>query len=270
MNSQNNWQTLKKKLSSQTQKIGKSAHVKAKLGGDTSKKLLRGSEAQNNQQEEDKNISPSVRAKYIALDCEMVGLGPGGKKSALARCSVVSFDGDVLYDRFVRPKGFVTDFRTKYSGVRQQDLRQGEACTFEECQEEVAKLIKGKILVGHALQNDLDVLMLSHSRSHIRDTAYYRPLMRKIGTDTIKYRSRALKDLSKQYLATQIQDGEHDPSVDARAAMMLYRKFRTEWEQNLKIKKTDVTGAKVNSVKRSLDMIGAENEDSKRKISKIS
>jgi RNA exonuclease 4 len=43
---------------------------------------------------------------------------------------------------------------------------------------DVAKLLNGKVLVGHALHNDLDVLMLSHPRSKIRDTATYKPLMR--------------------------------------------------------------------------------------------
>jgi RNA exonuclease 4 len=47
-----------------------------------------------------------------------------------------------------------------------------------QCQESVAGLIKGKILVGHALKNDLDVLMLSHPRTMIRDTSGYRPYMR--------------------------------------------------------------------------------------------
>jgi RNA exonuclease 4 len=47
-----------------------------------------------------------------------------------------------------------------------------------QCLAAVARLIKDKILVGHALKNDLDVLMLSHPRKMIRDTATYRPLMR--------------------------------------------------------------------------------------------
>lgn len=38
---------------------------------------------------------------------------------------------------------------------------------------DVAELLKGKILVGHALKNDLSVLMLEHHRSMIRDTACY-------------------------------------------------------------------------------------------------
>jgi RNA exonuclease 4 len=126
----------------------------------------------------------------------MVGIGASGRQSALARCGVVDFDGNVLYDEFVRPPGFVTDFRTKYSGIRKKDLRAGVAVTLQEvssffnpsdcsnlptisqCQNSVANLLKGKILVGHALRNDLDVLMLKHSRTQIRDTATYRPYMR--------------------------------------------------------------------------------------------
>lgn len=258
-----NWKTLQKKISveSSKQKIIKtlsedkdtkgggklsSYHVKLKKGisteplarnasntdasASTSSKII-------DEMKSNEILSMQEREKYVALDCEMVGLGPTGKQSALARCCVVNFDGEVLYDRFVRPKGFVTDFRTKYSGVRQSDLRKGEACLFEECQSDVAKIIKNKVLVGHAIMNDMDVLMLGHPRGQIRDTAHYRPLMRTIGHLHIKYRPRALRDLAKQHLNIKIQDGEHDPGVDARATMMLYRKFRSEWEKNIQNKK---------------------------------
>jgi RNA exonuclease 4 len=74
----------------------------------------------------------------------------------------------------------------------------------------VAALLRDKVLVGHALRNDLDVLMLSHPRTHIRDTACYRPYMRVHGLHG-KLRPRALRDLTKQHLGLVIQAGEHDP-----------------------------------------------------------
>ena len=123
-------------------------------------------------------LSPKLKANYIGLDCEMVGIGPDGTQSALARCCLVDYDGEVIYDEFVRPPGYVTDFRTKWSGVRKKDLRQGTAISLLECQTAVANLLKDKVLVGHALRNDLDVLMLSHPRTMIRDTATFRPYMR--------------------------------------------------------------------------------------------
>jgi hypothetical protein len=229
-NGGSNWKSLQKKIITKKDDTGskndkvKNAATKGPLPRGVPDAILT----------EADGLTVEERKKYIGLDCEMVGIGAEGKRSALARACLVDYDGVKIYDRFVRPKGFVTDFRTKYSGVRQSDLRMGEACLFEECQADVAKLLKGKILVGHALKNDTAVLMLSHPIHDIRDTAHYRPLMRTIGRDFIKYRPRALRDLAKFHLGETIQDGEHDPGVDARTAMMLYRKYRKEWEKDIK------------------------------------
>uniref|UniRef100_A0A8C5VRU8 Interferon stimulated exonuclease 20 n=1 Tax=Microcebus murinus TaxID=30608 RepID=A0A8C5VRU8_MICMU len=54
--------------------------------------------------------------RAVAIDCEMVGLGPH-RESGLARCSIVNFHGEVLYDKFIRPEGDITDYRTRVSGV---------------------------------------------------------------------------------------------------------------------------------------------------------
>lgn len=37
------------------------------------------------------------------MDCEMVGVGPMGIESALARVTIVNYVGAVLIDDFVRP-----------------------------------------------------------------------------------------------------------------------------------------------------------------------
>ena len=77
-------------------------------------------------------LSSKLKASYVGLDCEMVGIGADGIQSALARACVVDYDGNVLYDEYVRPPSYVTDFRTKYSGIRKKDLRQGTAVTLAE------------------------------------------------------------------------------------------------------------------------------------------
>lgn len=56
----------------------------------------------------------------------MVGVGPDGKDSALARISIVNQYGHCVYDKFVKPKEPVTDYRTWVSGVRPEDLEKGE------------------------------------------------------------------------------------------------------------------------------------------------
>ena len=178
--------------------------------------------------------APQARAKsdaFVALDCEMVGVGSSGRESVLARCSVVGGDGEVLYDRHVKVGERVTDFRTKYSGVRARDLKARDAVPFAECQRAVASLLEGKVLVGHALHNDLKVLLLPHPRTATRDTASWPPLMRANGRG--KRKPRKLRDLVSEHLGRAIQEGEHGSVEDATAALDLYRKFATEWEADL-------------------------------------
>lgn len=59
------------------------------------------------------------------------------------------------YDKHVTPNERVTDFRTFVSGVKASHLKGN--FRLRECQEEVAAVIKGKVLIGHALHNDLKV-----------------------------------------------------------------------------------------------------------------
>lgn len=63
--------------------------------------------------------------KAVAMDCEMVGVGWGGKDSILARVSVVNQYGRCVYDRYCRPTERVTDYRTAVSGIRPEDIASG-------------------------------------------------------------------------------------------------------------------------------------------------
>jgi len=58
----------------------------------------------------------------------MVGVGPMGEESTLARVSVVNYFGAVLLDEFVRQKERVTDWRTQWSGIRAKDMTNGDFC----------------------------------------------------------------------------------------------------------------------------------------------
>lgn len=118
-------------------------------------------------------LSPVGEAgKYIAIDCEMVGVGPDpDNDSALARVSIVNYHGHQLYDSFVLPKEPVTDYRTFVSGITPQLL--GSARTLDVVQADVATLLDGRILIGHSVRNDLDALLLGHPKRDIRDTSRY-------------------------------------------------------------------------------------------------
>lgn len=166
---------------------------------------------------------------YVALDCEMVGIGREGKENALARVSLVNSLGECIYDKFVKPIEKVVDYRTEVSGIRPENLK--NALDYETVQKEVADILKGRILVGHALQNDLKVLLLSHSRRQIRDTAKYKPFRA-----LLKTKRPALKKLAAKVVGKQIQSGEHSSVVDARVTMEIYQKYKKEWENSLRMK----------------------------------
>ncbi len=92
------------------------------------------------------------------MDCEFVGVGFEGKESVLARASVVNQFGHVLLDEFVRPRERITDYRTAVSGITPHHMRKGgPAKDFATVHAAIAELCKGRILVGHAIHNDLKV-----------------------------------------------------------------------------------------------------------------
>lgn len=122
---------------------------------------------------EEKDRKKNKLTKFLAMDCEMVGVGYDGNDHMLARVSIVNKFGDCIFDKFVKAREEVVDYRTEISGIRKEDLLKGE--DFNVVQKEVSELIKGRILVGHSLKNDLSVLFLSHPKRNIRDTSRYKP-----------------------------------------------------------------------------------------------
>lgn len=68
---------------------------------------------------------------------------------------------------------------------------------------QILKLLKGKVVVGHALHNDFQALKYVHPRSQTRDTTYVPNLLSQPGLHT---RTRvSLKDLALQLLHKKIQ-----------------------------------------------------------------
>ncbi|XP_017862179.1 PREDICTED: RNA exonuclease 4 [Drosophila arizonae] len=167
------------------------------------------------------------RNRYLAMDCEMVGVGFNGQDDMLARVSIVNKVGEVLLDKHVKPRAPVTDYRTAVSGIRPHDIENGEE--FEAVQDEVVKLLHGKILVGHALRNDLAVLNIKHPVAHIRDTSRYKPLCKLVSNG----HTPSLKRLTMAVLGQEIQTGEHNSVEDARAAMGIYNRIAADWEKYL-------------------------------------
>ncbi|XP_075026765.1 RNA exonuclease 4 isoform X2 [Calonectris borealis] len=142
--------------------------------------------------------------RAVAMDCEMVGVGPKGEDSIVARVSIVNQFGKCIYDKYVKPTEEVTDYRTAVSGIRPENINTGE--DFKTVQKEVADILNGRILVGHALRNDL------------------------------KNARPSLKLLCERLLNIQVQTSEHCSIQDAQAAMRLYTLEKKKWEAAVKNK----------------------------------
>ncbi|NWX48051.1 REXO4 exonuclease, partial [Steatornis caripensis] len=140
--------------------------------------------------------------RAVAMDCEMVGVGPKGEDSIVARVSIVNQYGKCVYDKYVKPTEEVTDYRTAVSGIRPENINTGE--DFKTVQKEVAEILNGRILVGHALRNDLKVLFLDHPKKKIRDTQKYKPFRQRV-----KNARPSLKLLCERLLNVQVQTSEH-------------------------------------------------------------
>lgn len=71
---------------------------------------------------------------------------------------MVNQAGNVLLDKHVAQKEHVTDYRTRFSGIRPADLV--DAPSLEAVQAKVAAIFKGRTVVGHSITNDLTVSYL--------------------------------------------------------------------------------------------------------------
>ncbi|XP_044763898.1 putative exonuclease GOR [Coccinella septempunctata] len=134
----------------------------------------------------------------------------------LCRVTVLGFDGATVYDYFVQPEEEVVDYNTRFSGVTESDVYGPKSKTFQQVQSHLLDFIdEDTILIGHALDNDLRVLKLVHSK--IVDTSLVFPHER-----GFPFRN-SLKQLMSVHRnkAIQTSDNGHSPYEDALSCLEL-------------------------------------------------
>ncbi|XVF04291.1 hypothetical protein REPUB_Repub05bG0069700 [Reevesia pubescens] len=223
-----NWAQLQQKLKSS---VKPSSHSKNPQS-ETSKSILGKRKERPNSESDDAKPNPLIPTNndfsvtdVLAMDCEMVGVGQGNK-SALGRVSLdKSISGLKHLPLHCKVQEGVIAFGKNFG--HNACFFVSAAKDFWAVQKKVAELIKGRILVGHALHNDLKALLLTHPKKDLRDTSEYQPFLK-------EGRRKALRHLAAEVLGVEIQTGEHCPVDDARAAMLLYQKNRKGWEKSAK------------------------------------
>ncbi|PYH94110.1 Nop53-domain-containing protein [Aspergillus ellipticus CBS 707.79] len=216
--------TKRRKMSESATKAGEEG-VKETTGKSTSRRSSTATVSETKSKINEGRSPTAELGRYVAIDCEMVGVGPNpDHDSALARVSIVNFNGEQIYDTYVRPKEMVTDWRTHVSGILPKHMV--EARTLEQVQKDVTGILDGRILIGHAVRNDLDALLIGHPKRDIRDTSKHAPYRKIAGGG-----SPRLKMLASEFLGLDIQGGAHSSVEDAKATMLLYRRDKETFER---------------------------------------
>jgi len=173
-------------------------------------------------------ISPCPE-NLIALDCEMVGVGKS-KRNALARCSIVDYHGNVIYDQFIKPNYPITDYRTKWSGILPCHMRR--AIPFKVARKQILAVIRSKIIIGHSLHFDFKILKYRRHPTEVRDTS--KSILLRTKASLPCNQTPSLKRLSERVLGRDIQIDTHCSIEDAVAAMDLYRTVEEKWENDIR------------------------------------
>ncbi|KAH7914505.1 hypothetical protein BJ138DRAFT_1133350 [Hygrophoropsis aurantiaca] len=147
------------------------------------------------------------------------------KGIVLSRVSVTDYRGNILLDTFVRPTQPISDYRHIETGLQFTDLV--HAPFFHHVQMSVAALIKGKLIVGHALWNFLSVMGLNHPAIDTRDLALFLPFRRTMQFNGIM----SLRVLVKRFMERNIGGGYEHPLEFARASIDLFRSCESVWEE---------------------------------------
>lgn len=154
------------------------------------------------------------KIKAIGLDCEMCYTDKGFE---IMKISVVDFKTEKkLIDSIVHPDGdLIIDLNSHVSGVYEITKN---ALTFDELLIKLAYMSdENTIIVGHGLENDLNVLRLIYP--NIVDTAI---LFSENKVDP--RRKDPLKKIAWNYLSENIQGREHDSLEDAVVPVRIVKK----------------------------------------------
>ncbi|CCH46775.1 putative exonuclease [Wickerhamomyces ciferrii] len=148
----------------------------------------------------------------FSIDCEMCETEAG---KVLTRVSLIDFNEQVIMDELVKPKDEITNYLTQYSGITEDALK-NVTTTLQDIQQKLLKIISvNDVLIGHSIENDLNVLQLRHPKIIDTSLVYEHPR-------GPPYKS-SLKYLTKTYLNRTIQEGSHDSIIDAKACLDLVK-----------------------------------------------
>lgn len=177
----------------------------------------------------------AIDAEFVSLNSEQVEIRYNGKTNllrpkvlSLARISALrGNDGDSFgvpfIDDYIVHTSSIHDYLTTFSGIEEGDLDPQRSkktlVTLQTAYRRLWLLLNlGCVFVGHGLKSDFRCINLQVPKAQIRDTIefFYLPDHR---------RKLSLKFLAYAVLKEAVQTENHDSIEDAKAALLLYKKY---------------------------------------------
>lgn len=162
------------------------------------------------------NLDPGDESSVLVVDCEMVSTKVD--KFALARVSLVNWQGDTILDELIKPPDPVIDYLTQYSGIT-PDMLKDVTMTLPLLKDKLQAIFTpGTILAGHSLDSDLKALKLVCP--FVIDTSILYPHPKGLPAKS------SLKWLCEKYLSKSIQNHGakgHDSVEDALSCLALVK-----------------------------------------------
>lgn len=190
-------------------------------------------EAQESEDQSSEDVS--VDLWVCSIDVECVATGKGNHDRAVARVALVDAEENVLMDRLVKPSKPIVSYLTQLTGIKEGEL--DDALSLEEVREELLSLMpKHALIVGQGIQHDIDWLYLEEG-THYHSSHDIAHLFRvERPGDRFRYfslRHEVMHLNGFEGAGKDIQEGIHDPSVDAIYSLRLYKTFVDAPEDDL-------------------------------------
>lgn len=164
------------------------------------------------------------KRRAIVLDCEMVQVEAGRRE--LAFLSAIDFlTGEVLIDNYVQPKSRVVNWDSRFSGVTpgamNKAVKKGTALFgWEGARSKLWEFMDSEtVLIGHSLNNDLDVLGIIHWNIVDSSIITSEAVFYSVHAGEPLNRTWSLKTLTNELVNYDIQAGRqgHSALEDAHA-----------------------------------------------------
>ncbi|KAG7393455.1 hypothetical protein PHYBOEH_006083 [Phytophthora boehmeriae] len=172
-------------------------------------------------------LTREIEGPFFAIDVECVATGNGTNDRDVARIAVVDEDEKVVFDQYVKPTKPIMSYLTQLTGITKSDLE--DAPNLDEALVRLKEILPvDSVIVGQSIKKDLEWLMLQKPTDYKQefDVADLFRLPVQSTNGVVRYRYFSLRHVAKYLLGQDIQEADHDPVIDARYAMKVFKQFR--------------------------------------------